>query len=122
MSAKAGNMAAPEDVGTIATIVGGIAAGGWGLMKMFQQYSGIKADVANSNSEIQMLKEYQGENKELRARIDAKDIQIATLMQEKFTYQADLKSALEKIQYMTVQIEELRQELASIKDAVKGSS
>lgn len=115
-------MAAPEDVGAIATIIGGVGAGGWALMKMFQQFSGIKADVANSNSEIQMLKEYQVENKELRSRIDTKDLQIAQLMQEKFTYQADLKSALDKIQYMTEQIETLKTELASIKEAVRGGS
>lgn len=115
-------MAAPEDFGAIATIVGGIGAGGWALMKMFQQFTGIKADVANSNSEIQMLKEYQSENKDLRARIDAKDLLIMQLTQEKFTYQADLKSALDKITLLTTQVEDLKKELTEIKNAVKGGS
>ncbi len=115
-------MTAPIDVGTVAGIVGGLAATGFGLMKLWKQFFADKADLANSQAEIQMLREYQAENKELRARIDAKDLQIASLMQEKFTYQADLKSALDKIQYMSEQIEELKGQLSAIKDAVKGGS
>lgn len=114
-------MTDPNDVGTFAAILGGLGATGYGVMKMWKQFFADKADLANSQAEIQMLREYQAENKELRARIDAKDIQIATLMQEKFTYQADLKSALDKIQYMSQQIEDLKGELSAIKAAVKGA-
>ncbi len=113
-------MTDPNDVGTFAAVVGGLGATGYGLMKMWKQFFADRADLANSQAEIQMLREYQAENKELRARIDAKDSQIASLMQEKFTYQADLKSALDKIQYMSQQIEDLKEQLSSIKDAVKG--
>lgn len=115
-------MTDPNDVGTVAGIVGGLAATGFGLMKLWKQFFADKADLANSQAEIQMLREYQAENKELRARIDAKDVQIAQLMQEKFTYQADLKSALDKIQYMSEQIEELKGQLSAIKEAVKGGT
>ena len=114
-------MTDPNDVGTFAAVVGGLGATGYGLMKMWKQFFADKADLANSQAEIQMLREYQAENKELRARIDAKDVQIASLMQEKFTYQADLKSALDKIQYMSQQIEDLKGELSAIKAAVKGT-
>lgn len=113
-------MTDPNDVGTFAAVVGGLGATGYGLMKMWKQFFADRADLANSQAEIQMLREYQAENKELRSRIDAKDSQIASLMQEKFTYQADLKSALDKIQYMSQQIEDLKEQLSSIKDAVKG--
>lgn len=115
-------MTDPNDVGTFAAIVGGLGATGYGIMKMWKQFFADRADLANSQAEIQMLREYQAENKELRARIDAKDLQIASLMQEKFTYQADLKSALDKIQYMSQQIEDLKHELTTIKDAVRGTA
>lgn len=118
---RASVMTDPDNVGTIAAIVGGLAATGYSVMKMWKQFFADRADLANSQAEIQMLREYQNENKELRARIDAKDVQIASLMQEKFTYQADLKSALDKIQYMSEQIEDLKGQLTAIKDAVKAT-
>ncbi len=119
---KAGPMADPNDVGTVAGIIGGAGVVGMGLLKLWKQFFADRADAANAAAEIQMLREYQAENKELRARNDAKDIQIAALMQEKFTYQADLKSALDKIQYLTSQVEDLKSELSEIKNAVKGSA
>lgn len=119
---KAGAMADPNDVGTVAGIIGGAGVVGMGLLKLWKQFFADRADAANAAAEIQMLREYQAENKELRARNDAKDLQIAALMQEKFTYQADLKSALDKIQYLTSQVEDLKSELSEIKSAVKGSS
>lgn len=119
---KAGAMADPNDVGTVAGIIGGAGVVGMGLLKLWKQFFADRADAANAAAEIQMLREYQAENKELRARNDAKDLQIAALMQEKFTYQADLKSALDKIQYLTAQVEDLKSELSEIKSAVKGSS
>lgn len=121
--AKGDNMAAdPNDVGTIAGIIGGAGVVGMGLLKLWKQFFADRADAANSQAVVNMLNELQDENKELRARIDTKDTQIAALMQEKFTYQADLKSALDKIQYMSVQIDTLKQELSDIKAAVRGSS
>lgn len=119
---KAGAMADPNDVGTVAGIIGGAGVVGMGLLKLWKQFFADRADAANAAAEIQMLREYQAENKELRARNDAKDVQIAALMQEKFTYQADLKSALDKIQYLTSQVEDLKSELSEIKNAVKGTS
>lgn len=119
---KAAPMADPNDVGTVAGIIGGAGVVGMGLLKLWKQFFADRADAANAQAEIQMLREYQTENKELRARLDTKDQQIAALMQEKFTYQADLKSALDKIQYMSVQIEDLKSELTAIKDAVRGPS
>jgi peptidoglycan hydrolase CwlO-like protein len=115
-------MADPNDVGTVAGIIGGAGVVGMGLLKLWKQFFADRADAANAQAEIQMLREYQTENKELRARLDTKDQQIAALMQEKFTYQADLKSALDKIQYMSAQIEDLKSELTAIKDAVRGPS
>lgn len=121
--AKVGNMAAdPNDVGTIAGIIGGAGVVGMGLLKLWKQFFADRADAANSQAVVNMLNELQDENKELRSRIDVKDTQIAALMQEKFTYQADLKSALDKIQYMSAQIDTLKQELSDIKAAVRGSS
>lgn len=121
--AKVGNMAAdPNDVGTIAGIIGGAGVVGMGLLKLWKQFFADRADAANSQAVVNMLNELQDENKELRARIDTKDTQIAALMQEKFTYQADLKSALDKIQYMSAQIDTLKQELSDIKAAVKGGA
>jgi len=121
--AKVGNMAAdPNDVGTIAGIIGGAGVVGMGLLKLWKQFFADRADAANSQAVVNMLNELQDENKELRARIDTKDTQIAALMQEKFTYQADLKSALDKIQYMSAQIDSLKDELTAIKAAVRGSS
>lgn len=117
---KADAMTDPNDVGTVAGIVGGLGVVGMGLLKLWKQFFADRADAANAAAEIQMLREYQAENKELRARNDAKDLQIAALMQEKFTYQADLKSALDKIQYLTSQVEDLKSELSEIKNAVKG--
>lgn len=120
---KVGNMAAdPNDVGTIAGIIGGAGVVGMGLLKLWKQFFADRADAANSQAVVNMLNELQDENKELRARIDTKDAQIAALMQEKFTYQADLKSALDKIQYMSAQIDALKQELSDIKAAVKGGA
>lgn len=116
---KVTNMADPNDVGTVAGIIGGAGVVGMGLLKLWKQFFADRADAANAQAEIQMLREYQTENKELRARVDTKDLQIASLMQEKFTYQADLKSALDKIQYMSDQIETLKSELTAIKDAVR---
>lgn len=121
--AKVGNMAAdPNDVGTIAGIIGGAGVVGMGLLKLWKQFFADRADAANSQAVVNMLNELQDENKELRGRIDTKDTQIAALMQEKFTYQADLKSALDKIQYMSAQIDSLKDELTAIKAAVRGSS
>lgn len=121
--AKVGNMAAdPNDVGTIAGIIGGAGVVGMGLLKLWKQFFADRADAANSQAVVNMLNELQDENKELRGRIDTKDTQIAALMQEKFTYQADLKSALDKIQYMSLQIDSLKDELSAIKAAVRGSS
>lgn len=119
---KAAPMADPNDVGTVAGIIGGAGVVGMGLLKLWKQFFADRADAANAQAEIQMLREYQTENKELRARLDTKDQQIAALMQEKFTYQADLKSALDKIQYMSEQIDSLKSELTAIKDAVRGPS
>ncbi len=120
---KAGVMAAdPNDVGTIAGIIGGAGVVGMGLLKLWKQFFADRADAANSQAVVNMLNELQDENKELRSRIDVKDTQIAALMQEKFTYQADLKSALDKIKYMSDQIDGLKQELSDIKAAVRGSS
>lgn len=118
---KVGAMADPNDVGTVAGIIGGAGVVGMGLLKLWKQFFADRADAANAAAEIQMLREYQAENKELRARNDAKDLQIAALMQEKFTYQADLKSALDKIQYLTAQVEDLKSELSEIKNAVKNA-
>lgn len=117
---KAGAMADPNDVGTVAGIIGGAGVVGMGLLKLWKQFFADRADAANAAAEIQMLREYQAENKELRARNDAKDAQIATLMQDKFTYQADLKSALEKIQFLNDQLETVKSELKAIKQAVGG--
>ncbi len=119
---KAGVMADPNDVGTVAGIIGGAGVVGMGILKLYKQFFADRADAANAAAEIQMLREYQAENKELRARNDAKDLQIAALMQEKFTYQGDLKSALEKIQFLTEQLETVKSELKAIKDAVRGPS
>lgn len=119
---KVGLMADPNDVGTVASILGGAGVAGYGLLKLYKQFFADRADVANAAAEIQMLREYQAENKELRARNDAKDTQIAALMQDKFTYQADLKSALSKIDFLSEQLESLRSELSAIKSAVKRSS
>jgi archaellum component FlaC len=120
---KADIMAAdPNDVGAIAGIIGGAGVVGMGLLKLWKQFFADRAEAANSQAVVNMLNELQDENKELRARIDTKDTQIAALMQEKFTYQADLKSALDKIQYMSAQIDGLKQELSDIKAAVRGSS
>lgn len=120
---KADIMAAdPNDVGAIAGIIGGAGVVGMGLLKLWKQFFADRAEAANSQAVVNMLSELQDENKELRARIDTKDTQIAALMQEKFTYQADLKSALDKIQYMSAQIDGLKQELSDIKAAVRGSS
>lgn len=116
---KVTNMADPNDVGTVAGIIGGAGVVGMGLLKLWKQFFADRADAANAQAEIQMLREYQTENKELRTRLDTKDLQIASLMQEKFTYQADLKNALAKIEYMSDQIETLRNELTAIKDAVR---
>lgn len=112
----------PNDVGAIAGIIGGAGVVGMGLLKLWKQFFADRAEAANSQAVVNMLNELQDENKELRARIDTKDTQIAALMQEKFTYQADLKSALDKIQYMSAQIDGLKQELSDIKAAVRGSS
>lgn len=117
---KVNNMADPNDVGTVAGIIGGAGVVGMGLLKLWKQFFADRADAANAQAEIQMLREYQTENKELRARLDTKDTQIASLMQEKFTYQADLKTALDKITFLTEQVEGLRDELSAIKAAVKG--
>lgn len=119
---KVGLMADPNDVGTVAGIIGGAGVVGMGLLKLYKQFFADRADAANAAAEIQMLREYQAENKELRARNDAKDVQIAALMQDKFTYQADLKSALSKIDFLSEQLESLKAELSAIKSAVKGSS
>jgi len=117
---KAVDMADPNDVGTVAGIIGGAGVVGMGLLRLWKQFFNDRADAANAAAEIQMLREYQAENKELRARNDAKDLQIASLMQEKFTYQGDLKSALEKIQFLTEQLETVKAELRAIKEAVRG--
>lgn len=119
---KVGLMADPNDVGTVAGIIGGAGVVGMGLLKLYKQFFADRADAANAAAEIQMLREYQAENKELRARNDAKDVQIAALMQDKFTYQADLKSALSKIDFLSEQLDSLKAELSAIKSAVKGSS
>jgi len=119
---KAGVMADPNDVGTVAGIIGGAGVVGMGLLKLWKQFFADRADAANSQAVVNMLNELQDENKGLRARNDAKDQQIAALMQDKFTYQADLKSALEKIQFLTEQLETVKSELRAIKDAVKGPS
>lgn len=119
---KVGLMADPNDVGTVAGIIGGAGVVGMGLLKLYKQFFADRADAANAAAEIQMLREYQAENKELRARNDAKDVQIAALMQDKFTYQADLKSALSKIDFLSEQLESLKSELSAIKSAVKGPS
>lgn len=115
-------MADPNDVGTVAGIIGGAGVVGMGLLKLWKQFFADRADAANSQAVVNMLNELQDENKGLRARNDAKDQQIAALMQDKFTYQADLKSALEKIQFLTEQLETVKSELRAIKDAVKGPS
>lgn len=118
---KAVNMADPSDLNTIGAAVGGLGVAGMAVLKIWKMFSADRADAANSQAEIQMLREYQAENKELRARLDAKDATIATLMQQKFTFESELKIATDKIERMTAEMSEMRTEMLSLREAIKGA-
>lgn len=123
---KAATMVDPNDLssiglGTIGTAVGGLGVAGMAVLKIWKMFSADRADAANSAAEIQMLREYQTENKELRARLDTKDQQIATLMQQKFNFESDLKIATDKIERMTAEMVDMRAEMSSLRDAIKGA-
>lgn len=123
---KAGAMADPNDLasiglGAIGTALGGLGVAGMAVLKIWKMFSADRADAANSAAEIQMLREYQTENKELRARLDTKDQQIATLMQQKFNFESDLKIATDKIERMTSEMATMRAEMAQLRDAIKGA-
>lgn len=108
-------------LGTIGTLVTGVGVAGMAVLKIWKMFSADRADAANSQAEIQMLREYQAENKELRARVDAKDSTIATLMQQKFTFESELKIATDKIERMTAEMSEMRAEMSSLREAIKGA-
>lgn len=118
---KVGAMTDPSDLNAIGAAVGGLGVAGMAVLKIWKMFSADRADAANSQAEIQMLREYQAENKELRARVDAKDVTIATLMQQKFTFESELKIATDKIERMTLEMSEMRTEMLSLREAIKGA-
>ena len=118
---KVGAMTDPSDLNTIGAAVGGLGVAGMAVLKIWKMFSADRADAANSQAEIQMLREYQAENKELRARVDAKDATIANLMQQKFTFESELKIATDKIERMTLEMSEMRTEMLSLREAIKGA-
>lgn len=116
-------------LGTIGTLVTGVGVVGVAVVKILKMFSADRADAANSAAEIQMLREYQNENKELRARNDAKDVTIATLMQQKYDFESSLKIATAEIARMMAEMsqmkdenKELRAEMASLREAIQGVS
>lgn len=121
IAAKVGVMTDPSDLNAIGAAVGGLGVAGMAVLKIWKMFSADRADAANSQAEIQMLREYQAENKELRARVDAKDATIATLMQQKFTFESELKIATDKIERMTLEMSEMRTEMLSLREAIKGA-
>lgn len=121
---KAGHMADPNDfagLGTLGTAMGGLAVAGMAVLKIWKMFSADRADVANSQAVVNMISELQDENKELRARLDTKDATISTLMQQKFTFESDLKIATDKIERMTSEMVDMRAEMAQLRDAIKGA-
>lgn len=121
---KAGHMADPNDfagLGALGTAMGGLAVAGMAVLKIWKMFSADRADVANSQAVVNMISELQDENKELRARLDTKDSTISTLMQQKFTFESDLKIATDKIERMTSEMVDMRAEMAQLRDAIKGA-
>lgn len=112
------SMADPNDVGTVAGIIGGAGVIGMGLLKAWQQYFSNRAEVASSKAQVDMLEEYKVENERLRVRNDTLSQQNATLMQENYMNKADLKSALDKIEFMAKQMEDMKTNTARLEEQV----
>jgi len=89
-----------------------------GLLKAWQQYFSNRAEVASSKAQVDMLEEYKVENERLRVRNDTLAQQNATLMQENYMNKADLKSALDKIEFMAKQMEDMKTNTARLEEQV----
>jgi hypothetical protein len=113
-AAKVGTMSDPSDLVVYTSYFG---TGGLAILLLTRVWKLIFSDRA----EIQMMKELQDENAKLRTRIEVKEADNRSLMQEKLTYAADLRSALAKIDFLSEQLELVKQELVSLKSSVRGS-
>lgn len=110
------------DPNTLTTVVGTGAASSVAfaiLLKLYNQFFSAKADAATSQAAVNMLNEIQEENKSLRAENNRLRADNSVLMHEKFTFQASLESAMEKIGWMTLQMEEMKIEISSLRGTIR---
>lgn len=120
---KVGNMADPNDFGTLAaSILGAAGLVGMGVMKIYREFFANRADAANSRAVVNMLDEIQEENKSLRIENNRLRNENATIMLEKFSFQSDLKIALDKIETMTKQMTEMQHNIESMNARMKAMS
>jgi len=107
-----------SDPSDLVVYTGYFGTGGLAILLLTRVWKLIFSDRA----EIQMMRELQEENSKLRTRIEVTEADNRSLVQEKLTYQADLRTALSKIDFLSEQIESLKIELHSIRSSVGGSS
>ena len=113
-AAKVGTMPDPSDL----TAYAGLFGTGWLAILILTRVWKI---IFSENSAIQLMKDLQDENTRLRNRYEMKEREVTLLTQEKLTYQADLRTALHKIDMLSSQLEEVKQELMEFKSSVRGS-
>lgn len=110
------------DPNTLTTAVGIGGAGSVAfaiLLKLYNQFFSARADAATAQATVNMLTEIQEENKSLRAENNRLRADNSTLMHEKFTFQASLETAMEKIGWMTLQMEEMKIEMSSLRGTIR---
>lgn len=105
-----------SDPSDLVTYTGYFGAGGMAILLLTRVWKIIFSE----SSAIQLMKDLQDENARLRTRIEQKEAENQGLLQDKLMTQADLRSALDKIDLLTLQVQELKQELHTFKNSVRG--
>lgn len=110
------------DPNTLTTVVGTGAASSVAfaiLLKLYNQFFSARADAATAQANVNMLNELQEENKSLRIENNQLRKDNSTLAHEKFKFQERLDTALEKMGWMTLQMEEMKIEMTSLRETIK---
>lgn len=106
-----------SDPSDLVTYTGYFGTSGLAIILLTRVWKLIFADRA----EIQMMRELQDDNARLRALIEVRDVENRALLRDSLMHQADLKSAISKIDFLSEQIEFLKNEISSMKSATRGT-
>lgn len=120
MSTTAG--AATMDPNTVTTVVGVSGASSLLVaiaMKLYTMFYAARTDAATSKATREQIDQLQEDNKALREENNQLRENNLSLAHDKYTFKAGLDSALEKITWMTQQMQEMKVEMTSMRDTIK---